>query len=192
LEVFVHKSLKLVLKSSLKFEIPYKKWGKSLSFPEIPQTSPIMDKNNSAFTAFLLANAGIAVGGLFTVASGAYAITEKGHFDWLSACFIVVGLGMLAAAVIAYYSKTIEPLLRHQIMCSAVILALEVAFAYSVLAENQSSALISLPHSQAVRYVPVVCSALLLLSILTGWCHLRTLQTETGLKSPLQAAAYKH
>lgn len=151
-----------------------------------------MDKNNSVFTAFLLVNAGIAVGGLFTVASGAYMLGKEGHFDWLGACFVVVGLGMLAAAVIAFYSKTIEPLLRHQIGCSAVILALEVAFSYSVLAENQSSALISLPHSPAVRYVPVACSVLLLLSVLTGWSHLRTIQTETGLRSPLQAAAYKH
>lgn len=144
--------------------------------------------NSATFTAFLLVNAGIAVGGLFTMSTGAYAMTEKGGFDWLSTCFLLAGLGMLIAAAIAFHSKDRLPLLRHLIICTAVLFAIEIAFTYAVLNRESYDSLLHLPDSAVVRFVPLACCILLLLSLLVGAHYHRTLQMEKELQSPLRAS----
>jgi hypothetical protein len=145
--------------------------------------------HSAAFTAFLLANAGIAVGGLFTVATGAFVMTEKGRFEWLSTCFIAMGLAMLTTATIAFQAKEKATLLQYHIFWSAALLALEVAFAYAVLGNERYDVLIDLPESQVFRFAPIVCCVLFLISFLAGWCHLHHLQSEKELRSPLRLSA---
>ena len=141
------------------------------------------------FTVFLLVNAGIAVGGLFAIATGAFVMTEKGRVEWLSVCFIAMGVAMLVTALVAFNAKERVQLLQYHIFWSAVLLALEVAFTYAVLGRARYDVLIDLPSSQVFRFEPIVCCVLLLLSFLTGWCHLRHIQSELSLRSPLRLSA---
>ena len=134
-------------------------------------------------TAFLMVNAGIAVCGLVTVATGVSVMVEKGGFLWVNACEMIVGLGMLVAAAIAFNSKGNAPLLRHHMVCSAVIMALEVVFAYSTLVKDRYNG------SEVVRFVSLISSALLFVSVLTGWCYLQHIQPEKDIRSPLTSSS---
>lgn len=144
---------------------------------------------SATFTAFLLANAGIAVGGLFTIATGVFVMTERKLFEWLSLCFIGMGLAMLVTALVAFNAKERIQLLQYHIFWSAVLIAIEVAFTYAMLSRDRYDVLIDLPDSQVFRFEPIVCCVLLLLSFLTGWCHLRHIQSERGLRSPLRLSS---
>jgi hypothetical protein len=130
-----------------------------------------------------MVNAGISVCGLVTVAAGVSVMVEKGGFEWINACGAIVGLGMLSAAAIAFNLKGNAPLLRHHVVCSAVIMALEVVFACSTLVKDRYSG------SEVVRYVPVISSALLFVSVLTGWCYLQHIQPDKDIRSPLTSSA---
>lgn len=134
-------------------------------------------------TAFLMVNAGIAVCGLITVATGVAVMVEKGGFEWVNACRAIIGLGMLTAAAIAFNLKGNPALLRHHMVCSAVIMALEAALAYYSIGNSRYSG------SEAVRFVPVVSSALLFVSVLTGWCYLQQIHPEKDIRSPLRSSA---
>ena len=131
------------------------------------------------FALFLAGNAVQGLSGLFTVASGCYVLRHE--FEWMSAAFVMLGVGLLALAVLAFWSRKNADLLLSYVLGTAVLLGLQVAFTYAVVVRNEYDAILGQAQADQVRYVLVGCCALTFLCLLVGWWY------RASLRSVLQA-----
>jgi len=149
------------------------------------------------FALFLTGNVVQALSGLFTVASGCYVLRHE--FEWMSATFVLLGVGLLALAVLAFWSRRNADLLLSYVLGTAIILGLQVAFTYAVVVRNEYEAILGEAQANGVRYVLVGCCGLTALCLLVGWWYRASLRSvlqaqrldedmRTGLQKVTQAA----
>lgn len=149
------------------------------------------------FTMFVVGNGVQALSALFTVTAGCYVLEKE--FEWTSAAFVLLGVALLAMAILAFWSRKNADLLLSYVLGTSLLLGLQVAFTYVVVVRSDYENIVGVPEARYVRYVLIGCCVLTTLCVLVGWWYRASLQSvlraqqqdedmRTGLQKVTQAA----